>query len=55
MIILCPTLLAYACLDFPPTNVPRSRNIKNLNSFHGFDKEKVGMQTLATYYNISFF
>ena len=31
-----------------------SRNIKNPNSFHGFDKEKAGMQTLATYYNISF-
>eukprot|EP00873_Tetraselmis_striata_P028129 jgi/Tetstr1/448393/TSEL_003770.t2 len=31
------------------------RNIKNPNSFHGFDKEKIGMQALATYYNVTFF
>jgi len=35
-------------------NLP-SRNIKNPNSFHGFDKEKIGMQALATYYNVTFF
>lgn len=32
-----------------------NRNIKNPNSFHGFDKEKIGMQTLATYFNVTFF
>jgi len=51
-LIACAVLCG-AC-PAPPGRRCHSRNIKNPNSFHGFDKEKLGMQTLATYYNISF-